>query len=1284
MKNKRKNSCIILLIFLSIKKFIYTLYLQIQKKFKKIYSNMLCLKRIRIKYKKFKRRLIKYIDIENKSQKYIDLSPVDNIDKSNTYFEALDWAINNEKVKNIALTGSYGSGKSSIIQSYIKKRPHMKYLNISLASFCEESIQSNEENNSLISFDEDKIEEGILKQLFYKVNYRKIPHSRYRKINNLKYRFVALGLMSTIFIFSTIYLIVRPNDITTIINTLVNASTILNINKLIVTGIFILFIIAALLIISYILWIIMIKFKIVKVQFTEKSEMNSEIGIEESKNTDTSVLNKNLDEILYFFEVNKYNVVFIEDLDRFENTKIFIKLRELNTLLNNYDMIKRRIVFVYAVKDDLFTKNDRTKFFDFIIPAIPIINSTNSGEKMLERLKNYELQPEFPPDFLNRISVYIDDMRILNNVFNEFYIFKNLINDIDGLRDENMFTLMIFKNLYPKEFTKLQYEQGIICDAFKSKKNFLNKCRNDYINKRKEYEKILKDIDNDYLNSLKELKVVLLYNLLENKSCFINNIYIRSINTNINFNNYMDENFSVDKLLNKELSIQYLCDGSWRNIETSLETADRYSSFSKSYIERFNYLKYSSEEKKRDLQNKIDSLKEKEHSILKYRLSDLFKEYNPKDFLSEEIVNNKFLVFALRNSYIDEYYANYINYFYPNSLTKQDMDFIMSVRNYQRLEKDYSLSKIKQVVDRLEQIEFEQKEVYNYDLLNYLLKDQSSKDKCITFIKQLSDETEESYSFIDEFIDLTDKEDIFIYMLSNYWHGFWNYVESNITFNSDRKYYYLDKILKYANIDDIVSIADESNLREFIIEDRNSLLKLSDINDDKLIEIISKLELKFKTLECTGISQDILNYIFDNSYYVINIEMIENIIKNKCPSSLEKLHTANYSSIMTSTYEPLKTYINNNLDEYIHEVFLNIDTNIHEDIENISLLINEFIDIGNLDLCKEIILKESFVVEDFNEICSIEKENISSSDINEIWNIILDNRKIKINWDTVFCYYHNWGDTKILINFIDNNMNILKKIDSSDISETDIQEFMEAMLINDFKDETYIELIKLFKIDFTNISFNGVSQEHMKILIDYRYFPLQSNYYDSIKSKYQNLHIRYLCCNKDQYLDHIDEYELEYTELLELLKSSVFSYADKLNILKEFGYSRVNEEIANIIYDYTISMDKELVEYIWDASDVEHKKILLYNQLFNQIDIFSNQELLSKFKELGGEYLELLKFGKDATLSFTDYNEKLAILLDKKDYISSWNIKKKKVPSKKNIQKENLILRVRKERLINS
>lgn len=41
---------------------------------------------------------------------YKDLAPIDNISNGKEYLKALHWAIRNKRIKNIALTGPYGSG----------------------------------------------------------------------------------------------------------------------------------------------------------------------------------------------------------------------------------------------------------------------------------------------------------------------------------------------------------------------------------------------------------------------------------------------------------------------------------------------------------------------------------------------------------------------------------------------------------------------------------------------------------------------------------------------------------------------------------------------------------------------------------------------------------------------------------------------------------------------------------------------------------------------------------------------------------------------------------------------------------------------------------------------------------------------------------------------------------------------------------------------------------------------------------------------------------------------
>lgn len=49
------------------------------------------------------------------------------------------------------------------------------------------------------------------------------------------------------------------------------------------------------------------------------------------------------------------------------------------------------------------------------------------------------------------------------------------------------------------------------------------------------------------------------------------------------------------------------------------------------------------------------------------------------------------------------------------------MNFILSVKNQSPLEFDYQLTKTSMVIERLQEYEFEQKAIYNFNLLEQLL-----------------------------------------------------------------------------------------------------------------------------------------------------------------------------------------------------------------------------------------------------------------------------------------------------------------------------------------------------------------------------------------------------------------------------------------------------------------------------------------------------------------------------------------------------------------------------------
>ena len=447
---------------------------------------------------------------EKKKNEFTDLAPIDDIENGDEYLKALHWAIKKEKVKNIALAGPYGAGKSSIIDTYLKKHRiiRSKSLRVSMATFVENKTDENG-NPKKISLEQDEIELGILKQLFYKVNYKKIPQSRYRKLHKINWKCVWGYLILIFLTFGVIEFIFFPDTFQMIIAKIEEAGGKFGLKGMVSNSIFFALCVGGLAIIARTYRLVLFRFKVSEVK------LPAETIVKNSEAAGETIFNKNMDEIVYFFEETKYRVVFFEDLDRLENPSIFIHLRELNTLLNNYDGIKGHIVFVYAIRDDIFTDTDRTKFFEFIIPVIPIINSTNSGEIFLQKLeesKKKGILHEISQEFILDVSPYIEDMRILQNIYNEFVIYKETICIDQDLKlsDETMMALIIFKNLYPQEFAELQMERGVVKQAFEDKQRYISEQCMQWKNKIDKFTLELEKYHDDCLERVKELKIAML------------------------------------------------------------------------------------------------------------------------------------------------------------------------------------------------------------------------------------------------------------------------------------------------------------------------------------------------------------------------------------------------------------------------------------------------------------------------------------------------------------------------------------------------------------------------------------------------------------------------------------------------------------------------------------------------------------------------------------------------------------------------------------------------------
>ncbi|MDT2467684.1 hypothetical protein P7D98_18635 [Enterococcus avium] len=141
------------------------------------------------------------------------LTPEKNLDEKGLsgYKEALDYAFSDEDINNIALTGVYGSGKSSVLESY-KKKSDRKFLHISLAHFDDRNDEDYElkaTDEVSIPFEKKTIEGKILNQLLHQINAKEIPQTIFRTKKKINKKSVCLA--TAMFILTLISLIVILN-----------------------------------------------------------------------------------------------------------------------------------------------------------------------------------------------------------------------------------------------------------------------------------------------------------------------------------------------------------------------------------------------------------------------------------------------------------------------------------------------------------------------------------------------------------------------------------------------------------------------------------------------------------------------------------------------------------------------------------------------------------------------------------------------------------------------------------------------------------------------------------------------------------------------------------------------------------------------------------------------------------------------------------------------------------------------------------------------------------------
>jgi len=424
----------------------------------------------------------------------LSLAPSYDKDAHASYVEALAQALNDDSIRNIALSGNYGVGKSSILRQFAKDNERqvvelsLSTLDPSHAPVVDDALPKQAGTTT------NRIQQEIVKQLLYGVRPEAMAGSRFRRIEQFRW-LRACAIASLLGAGAAVAFLLA--GWTQKVAQELHFSHLNSWKIHLVT--FCVFSICALL-----------SHRLSHGRFYVKqlSAGSASVTLDDRS---VSYFDQYLDEIVHFFQTAKRTIVIFEDIDRFEDPYIFETLRSLNALLNNAPELKRPIRFVYALRDSIFdaeakqnkrsastvegaakantgslspaaencvsgggaqfatTRDDhyavasdaafnRAKFFDLIVPVVPFITHLSARDLATQLLSN--VKHDVKQELVDIAVRFVPDMRVLKNVRNEFLIFRKAIYSGRGkelqLSQTGIFAMMLYKSMHLSDFEKIR------------------------------------------------------------------------------------------------------------------------------------------------------------------------------------------------------------------------------------------------------------------------------------------------------------------------------------------------------------------------------------------------------------------------------------------------------------------------------------------------------------------------------------------------------------------------------------------------------------------------------------------------------------------------------------------------------------------------------------------------------------------------------------------------------------------------------------------------------------
>lgn len=1118
-------------------------------------------------------------------EKFETLLPKKDVDLS-SYESALDHAMNSDEIRNIALSGSYGSGKSSIIRSYESMKNDRKFLHISLAHFTEEVNEKLKEAASSEEKDEigeeprgdgqgkkigeqkpktkEKSQKGsrdivnllegkIVNQLLHQIDPEKIGQSRFHvKTDGDRSRKIKVACFFTAFAFLLFYSI-GFNTWKSFARTLPKTAFVrwMMFPKTRGYAILLCFILGGIA-----LYHAMRSYGLLKM--FKRIDVKGIVGVEVFEDPDDFYFDKYLNEVLYLFEHSGADAIVFEDLDRYEVMQIFEKLKEISDLLylrkQQRDAKKQTKMlgwiseknklsspkFFYLIRDDVFTSSNRSKFFDFIIPVVPVVDTENAYDLLEDRLTQSEGEKKFDRRFLRNVSLYLPDLRLINNIVNEYAIFSKALGKSALERDpNNQLAIIIYKNLFPRDFERLQHGNGYVYGMLRKKTSLILERRVELEAKREELQERQERAHEEILKSIDELNALFLP--------ASSDVYA------IDGNSVVGEWSRIETVKRILEGQRIRCQHGNENVNILREKMES----DLEYQSRKQKIEDGEENQKRELDREIKKIDIDLRLLNTRKLHELLTDKKGAWQLNKpfmDVTSNPafdLLKYLIWNGYIDEDYSIYVSFFYPNSLTVRDRNFLLSVSKREKLDDGYELDSPERVLDWLEESSFSRQEVENLSLFEYLLEKKKER-YLVVWLHSLNskyDRTRTEYSFAVRLWKETKFPDYLVKLINSTvpnWFREWTEL-GGLLDDAEWQRYAVETIL-YSKPEVLEKVNDKNWLTNEISE-RKSFLQIDDPQIDELISGFETLKVSFKNIVYRKEDMPLVRRVYEEDLYELNPVMLELWLAEFYGAPRGESLKESYNYLLRKREEPLSRRVEKNFNEYMGVILNQTECRFVDASETaVTLLNHESI---SEDTAKAYIHRLDTTIKTLKLV-----ENKA------FWPPLLEddavppNSENLLNYYAEFCISAQTFDT-CFIGTLERNADKVKwkwADITADLGDETAAVFLKKLICcTDLAIEQYRAILRPIRTSYSSFEITGLTEEYIAAVIELGFISMTGDNLNFIRNYYPNHVIQFLM--QDNGVSAVElveqsEGELNSEEIRDLLESKNFRFSTARRLMK--------------------------------------------------------------------------------------------------------------------------------------